>query len=123
MMQQVTSAWPPASNGSCNVLCISHACQLTAPQMYVGCFVNDARSGWKVFETSSATSLQPVTVGLTVRNENDPYLYFLDISRGTRNFGLATKEKVSLLIFIATHKRTCKATGSQALVHTAKAVT
>ena len=37
---------------------------------------------------------EPLALALTVRSERDPYLYFLDISSGTKNFGLTAGEKV-----------------------------
>lgn len=36
-------------------------------------------------------------VPVRVRHERDPYLYFLDISDGTGDFGLKTSEKVTAL--------------------------
>jgi hypothetical protein len=40
------------------------------------------------------TQSSPLAVDVLVRNEHDPYLYFLDISKGLRDFGLTRGEKV-----------------------------
>ena len=39
-------------------------------------------------------ALPPLQMAVTVRHERDPYLAFLDLSDGTKDFGLSTKEKV-----------------------------
>lgn len=55
------------------------------------------RTGWKTTETDFVQSGETdLEVKLQVRHERDPYLHFLDISQGTKNFGLSTGEKLQI---------------------------
>lgn len=45
-------------------------------------------------ETSAVQDSSPLQIPIQVRHERDPYLYFLDISGGSKSFGLTTGEKV-----------------------------
>jgi hypothetical protein len=50
---------------------------------------------WQAAEVVLVTSTTlPVDVRAMVRHERDPYLYFLDISNGLKDFGLKRTEKV-----------------------------
>lgn len=43
---------------------------------------------------NSPPTLPALAATVTVRSERDPYLAFLDLSDGSKDFGLSTKEKV-----------------------------
>ena len=64
----------------------------TARLRAAGCFLQSS-GGWQDVqrETITDNSVQ-LRVPVLVRHERDPYLYFLDISDGTLDFGLTTKE-------------------------------
>lgn len=49
---------------------------------------------WQTYETTTLGSDGASNIDVTVRHERDPYLYFLDISKGLRDFGLKRTEKV-----------------------------
>ena len=49
---------------------------------------------WQTYETTTLGAGGTGAVDVTVRSERDPYLYFLDISKGLRDFGLKRTEKV-----------------------------
>eukprot|EP00892_Ulva_mutabilis_P004728 jgi/Ulvmu1/2627/UM014_0079.1 len=60
-----------------------------------GCFLNNPpSSSWDDARLESVASLSGLRIPVRVRHEKDPYLYFLDISRGTGDFGLKTSEKL-----------------------------
>jgi hypothetical protein len=57
---------------------------------------------WQAAEVALVTSATlPVDVRAMVRHERDPYLYFLDISNGLKDFGLKRTEKVGRLCLVA----------------------
>jgi hypothetical protein len=49
-----------------------------------------------MYEQAAFTGSSALAVDVLVRSERDPYLYFLDISDGLRDFGLKRSEKVRL---------------------------
>ena len=55
-----------------------------------GCFY--VNGGWQAVERDSFTGSTSLQVAVEVRHQADPYLYFLDISNGTKDFGLTTGE-------------------------------
>lgn len=60
-----------------------------------GCFINDPPgSTWDDVRLQSIASVVQIAVPVRVRHERDPYLYFLDITDGTGDFGLKTSEKL-----------------------------
>ena len=61
---------------------------------------------------SVTSSVVQLRVPVQVRHERDPYLYFLDISEGTLNFGLTTKEVCASAVVLV-----CTAVNLAAVVH------
>lgn len=55
-----------------------------------GCFYESG--GWDAVKRESFSGSTSLQVAVEVRHEADPYLYFLDISKGTMDFGLTTGE-------------------------------
>jgi hypothetical protein len=47
----------------------------------------------------------PLQIPIEVRSERDPYLYFLDISGGAKDFGLTPGEKVLCLTWLLTTQK------------------
>lgn len=59
----------------------------------ISAFASGGGGSWEEVQTEPATG-GALQVPIQVRSERDPFLYFLDISGGTKNFGLTTGEKV-----------------------------
>jgi hypothetical protein len=55
-----------------------------------GCF--HTGSGWTAVQKAPFQESTTLQIPVTLRSERDPYLYFLDISDGSLNFGLTTGE-------------------------------
>jgi hypothetical protein len=49
---------------------------------------------WEQVQRSPVEGAGPLQIPIEVRSERDPYLYFLDISGGAKDFGLTPGEKV-----------------------------
>jgi hypothetical protein len=62
--------------------------------MCAGCFLEFPGTSWTAVKEVVSKADSSLSVPITIRHETDPYLYFLDISKGSGDFGLSTGEKV-----------------------------
>ena len=62
--------------------------------MYAGCYYRN--KSWDATNWAQQQLGHVVKINVSLRHEADPYLAFLDISDGTKDFGMSTKEKVRL---------------------------
>jgi hypothetical protein len=67
-----------------------------------GCFLDpitlvggSGAQQWDEVQYQAVSNGASLAVKVRVRHERDPYLYFLDLSDGTLDFGLKRSEKVS----------------------------
>ena len=62
--------------------------------LYAGCYLQPLSKQWQQADLQSFKQGGPLAVDVLVRHEQDPYLYFIDISEGRLDFGLSRGEKV-----------------------------